>query len=114
MVKDMVYKFLDMYVGGGVNISIRDRNHILYPPEYKKMYDVRSDNGTLVLYFTPNSIGDVNSFFSIVLLESMGNMFSQSRVECKEYIKSWFFNRHKIKEYRELLKFIDDYGKNGV
>ena len=110
----MVDKFLDMYVGRGVNISIRDRNHILHPPNYRKIYDVRSDNGTLVLYFTPNHTGGVDTFFSIGLLETMGNMFSQSRLECNEYIKSWFLDRNNIKEYRELLKFIDDYGRDSI
>ena len=106
MVKDMVDKFLDMYVGGGVNITLREWNNILYPPEYRrKMYDLRSDNGTLVLYFHSNDIGGVNLYFSISLLEVMGNMFSLPRKQCKEYIRSWFFKKHNIKEYRELLNF---------
>jgi hypothetical protein len=106
MVKDMVNKFLDNYVGGGVNITLREWNNILYPPEYrKKMYDLRSDNGTLVLYFSPGLIGGVDLFFSISLFEVMGNMFSLPRKQCKEYIRSWFCEKNNIKEYRELLNF---------
>jgi len=106
MVKDMVDKFLDMYVGGGINITLREWNNILYPPEYRrKMYDLRSDNGTLVLYFSSNYIGGVDLFFSISLLETMGNMFSVPRKVCKEYIRLWFCEKNNIKEYRELLNF---------
>jgi hypothetical protein len=118
MVKDMVYQFLDKYVGGGVNITLREWNNILYPPEYrKKMYDVRSDNGTLVLYFSSNYIGGVDLFFSISLLETMGNMFSLSRKQCKEYIRLWFCEKNNIKDYRELLNFpiIDKkYGRDSI
>ena len=106
MVKDMVDKFLDMYVGGGVNITLREWNNILYPPEYRrKMYNLRSDNGTLVLYFSSNNIGGISFFFSISLLDIMCNMFSIPKEKCREYIRSWFSKKHNIKEYRELLNF---------
>jgi len=105
MVKDMVDKFLDMYVGDGVNITKRDMTHIFYTHDYRKMYDVRSDNGTLVLYFSPSRIGGVNFFFSISLLEVMCNMFSEPKENCREYIRSWFSKKHNIKQYRELLNF---------
>ena len=118
MVKDMVDKFLDMYVGGGVNITLREWNNIVLPPEYSNItYVVKSDNGTTVLFFNQNRIGGVNLFFSTSLLEVMGNMFSENREQCREYIRSWFSKKHNIKQYRELLNFpiIDKkYGRNSI
>ena len=106
MVKDMVDKFLDMYVGGGVNITRREWNNIFYPPEYSNItYVVKSDNGTTVLFFNQNRIGGINLFFSISLLDIMCNMFSIPKEKCREYIRSWFSKKHNIKQYRELLNF---------
>jgi len=105
MVKDMVDKFLDMYVGDGVNITLRDMTHVFYTTDYKKMYNLRSDNGTLVLYFSSNNIGGISFFFSISLLDIMCNMFSIPKEKCREYIRLWFSKKHNIKQYRELLNF---------
>jgi hypothetical protein len=105
MVKDMVDKFLDMYVGGGVNITVHI-DFLFYDNNSKRdKYVVRSDNGTIILFFIHNHIGGVNFHFSFQLLEVMGNMFSESREQCREYIRSWFCKRHKINDYRELLSY---------
>ena len=101
---ELIYEFLDMYVGGGIKITLRNHLNILYN-ECKETYVVKSDNGTTILFFNQNRIGGVNLFFSVGLLEVMSNMFSENREQCRKYVRSWFCDRHKINDYRELLSY---------
>ena len=95
-----------MYVGGGVNVSTDKEPYydpFLFRASIKDKYVIKSDNGTIILFLHGNRIGGVTPFYSAHLLGVVGNMFSQSRETCKGYIGSWFYDRHKIKDYMELL-----------
>ena len=109
MVKDMVDKFLDMYVGGGVNIIKREGvqiSNILFTDSNYEAYNVESNNGTIILYFTPNSIGDVKIYPAYNLYITIGNIFSIEPAESKQYLREWFRKKYNIIHFRELLAHI--------
>ena len=108
MVKDMVDKFLDMYVGDGVNIIKREGvqiRNILFTDSNYEAYNVESNNGTVILYFTPNSIGDVKIYPAYGLYITVSNMFSIKPLESKEYLREWFREKNNIIHFRELLSY---------
>jgi hypothetical protein len=107
--KELIYKFLDKYVGDGINVRVRKEPYydpLLLRASIDNSYVVKSDNDTTILFLTKNRIGGVNAHYSISLLEVMSNIFSESRDQCREHIRSWFFNKHKINNYRQLLDYI--------
>lgn len=106
----MVYKFLDKYIGEGISIIKRVENGPYNPYTLtrteREFYDVKSDNGTLVLFFTPNSIGDVTIFPAYSVYTTVGGMFSLETEKSKQYLREWFREKNKIIHFRELLDYI--------
>jgi len=106
--KEIVYEFLDMYVGGGVNIIKREGvqiRNILFTDSNYEAYNVESNNGTIILYFIPNSIGDVKIYPAYNLYITVSNMFSIAPLESKEYLREWFREKNNIIHFRELLSY---------
>ena len=102
--KDKIYKFLDFYVGKGARVS----------PMYSEFrtfadrYEVTSDNGTLILWFTVR--GDhVKVFRNDNLSNKISSYFSlpDEGEGCSwMYIRDWFGQRHNIQRISDLLKLI--------
>jgi len=106
---NLIYEFLDNYVGDGMNITNRvgvTINRITFTDSNYEAYNVESNNGTVILYFIPNSIGDVKIFPSHILNTTICNMFSIEPTKSKEYIREWFREKHYIIHFRELLDYI--------
>lgn len=107
--KEIVYQFLNSYVGDGMNITKRDGvqvRQILFVDSDYEAYNVESDNGTIILYFIPNSIGDVKIYPAYIVYMTIGDMFSIEPAESKQYLREWFRKKHNIIHFRELLNHI--------
>ena len=106
---ELIYKFLDNYVGDGMNITKRvgdTINRITFTDSGYEAYNVESDNGTTILYFILNSIGDVNIYPAYSVYMTIGNMFSIEPAESKQYLREWFGEKYNIIHFRELLNHI--------
>ena len=107
MVRDMVHKFLDNYVGDGIKRTIRKTP--LYDPllnrTNKMVNTIMSEDNTIILFFEVNHIGGVDVYFDSDLIETICNMFSLLPGQTREYLRSWFCKRHKINDNRELLNY---------
>lgn len=107
--KEIIYQFLNSYVGDGMNITKREGvqvMNILFTDSNYEAYNVESDNGTMILYFVPNSIGDVKIYPAYNLYITIHNMFSIEPAESKQYLREWFREKHYIIHFRELLDHI--------
>jgi hypothetical protein len=106
---ELIYQFLNSYVGDGMNITKRDTgaiNRIVFTDLKYEAYNVKSDNGTMILYFIPNSIGDVKIYPAYNLFITIHNMFSIEPAESKQYLREWFREKYNIIHFRELLNHI--------
>ena len=105
MLEHNVYKFLDWYVGGGINISSGDLMYDPYTMSPVKVYFISSDNGTSII-----RISNKGGIPSIVFEEKLGgvvsNFFYISKISSHSYISSWFKGKHNIKELWDLKEFI--------
>jgi hypothetical protein len=103
--EEIVYEFLDMYVGEGVNISHKTR---MYDPNDfmpHDIYFISSDNNTKII-----QIRIKNDVPSLVYEQKLGgvvsNFFSISMITSHSYISSWFKERNGIKNLLDFEKLI--------
>ena len=105
MVEDMVYKFLDNYVGEGVNISDEGRMYDPYDFMPVRIYFISSDNQTRII-----KISYKEDKPSIVYEKRLGdvvsNFFSIDSVSSHAYISLWIKERNNIKDLCDLRKLI--------
>ena len=103
--EEIVYKFLDNYVGKGINIS--DGARMYDPNDFMpvNIYFVYSDNNTRII-----QIRYKNDKPSIVCDKRLGdvvsNFFSISMITSNSYISSWFKGRIGIKNLSDFEKLI--------
>jgi hypothetical protein len=108
MVEDMVYEFLDKYVGKGINIS--DGARMYDPNDFMpvNIYFVYSDNETRIIQIRYKEDNP-----SIVYEQRLGDVissfFSISKISSHGYISSWFKERNGIESLWDLKKFIDNH-----
>lgn len=106
---ELIYQFLNSYVGYGMNISKREGvqiMNILFTDSNYEAYNVESNNGTMILYFIPSCIGDVKIYPAYNLYITIHNMFSIEPAESKQYLREWFREKYNIIHFRELLNHI--------
>ena len=106
---DIIYNFLDKYVGDGININPFKTPYydpILLRSSLGVSYSVKSDNETTIMFLHKNRIGGVTPIYSAHLIQSISNVFSESKEQCREYLRSWFCKKYKINDYKELLEYI--------
>jgi hypothetical protein len=106
--KEIVYEFLDKYVGKGVNVSDKTLMYDPYDFMPVNIYFVYSDNHTRII-----EIRYKDDTPSIVYTQKLGNIvsnfFSISIVSSHSYISSWFKERNAINTLWDLKKFIDNH-----
>lgn len=106
MVEEMVYKFLDNYVGEGINIS--DGARMYDPNDFMPVYFyfIYSDNGTRVIQIKYKD----NQPPSIVCEKRLGdvvsNFFSIDSVSSHSYIGEWVKEKNDIGSLCDLRKLI--------
>lgn len=108
--KERIYKFLDEYVGGGVHCAPRPTGLFGTWSEY---YDLRSENGTLILWFMVRS-DEVKIFKSDELCGKIEGYFSIDPNESWKYVRDWFGDRYNMKKLSDLFKFIPAYDSRGT
>jgi hypothetical protein len=105
MVEDMVYEFLDKYVGKGINVSDEGRMYDPYDFMLMNVYFIYSDNNTRII-----RISYKEDKPSIVCERRLGdvvsNFFSIDSVSSHAHISSWFKNRNNIERLWDLRKLI--------
>jgi len=107
-----INKFLNGFVGDGINISELDFGGMINKfTTHNKVYNIKSDNGTLVLYVTlGKSMRDGYPIQKITLSidKNVSEMFSISTDESKKYVMNWFLNKHNFKDESELFNYLRD------
>ena len=105
MVEDMVYKFLDNYVGEGINVSDEGRMYDPYDFMPVRIYFISSDNQTRII-----KISYKEDKPSIVYEKRLGdvvsNFFSIDSVSSHAHIGRWFKKRNNIESLWELKNLI--------
>jgi hypothetical protein len=103
--EEIVYEFLDKYIGEGVNVSDKVRMYDPYDFMPHDIYFIFSDNNTRII-----QIRIKNDVPSLVYEQKLGsvvsNFFSISIVSSHAYISSWFKERNGIKNLRDFEKLI--------
>jgi len=104
--KEIVYEFLDKYVGKGVNVSDKTLMYDPYDFMPQDIYFVYSDNNTKIV-----EVRFKNNVPSLVYTQKLGgvvsNFFSISMITSHSYIISWFKERNGINTLRDFEKLID-------
>jgi hypothetical protein len=103
-------KFLNILVGDGINISELDfMGTINNFTTHNKVYNIKSDNGTLVLYVTlGKSMRDGRPIQEIThsIYNDVSEMFSISTDESEKYVMNWFLNKHNLKDEGEVFNYL--------
>ena len=101
----MVYKFLDNYVGEGINVSDEGRMYDPYDFMPVRIYFISSDNQTRII-----KISYKEDKPSIVYEKRLGdvvsNFFSIDSVSSHAHIGRWFKKRNNIESLWELKNLI--------
>ena len=105
MVEDMVYKFLDNYVGEGINISYGA--HMYDPNDFMpvNIYFVYSDNETRIIQIRYKE-NNPSIVYEQRLGDVVSNFFSIDSVSSHVHISSWFKKRNNIESLWDLKNLI--------
>ena len=96
--KQMVYKFLDQYVGLGIQLTHN---------EDRSFYNIFSDNKTPIIQFKmTNNWENIKLFRSESLSKTLSRFFCISEDEAAMFTKDWFGDRHNLKKVGDLRKFV--------
>jgi len=114
MVKDRLYKviskFLDSYVGDGVICEKSNQlrfNPLNFKSEMATLYYIYSNNRTLILSFNVWNDGErIKIYRGNELCNMVSSFFSMDGNESMSYIREWFGNKHDVKKFIDLMKFI--------
>ena len=102
--KEVIHKFLDSYVGEGVNCKLIRRIYNTYSAE---TYGLVSDNGTGIFWF--NVKGDyVKIWRAEDLCNTISNFFGIDLNESANHVKIWFGNKYGLEKVQDVLKFIPE------
>ena len=105
--KDLVYKFLDNYLGDEVVCNTNGT---------KEWYVIRSKkNGQRILKFfvrDKRGVQEIRLFREVSLCYKVYGYCGIENVDdCTNYIKDWFGDKHGLKKVSDVLKFIPNYGE---
>jgi hypothetical protein len=110
--KKVVYKFLDEYVGDGATAKPPPYRLNLYNPctfinePANNIYDLYSDNGTLILVFRVYDDGRIAIYRGRELCLTVSGYFIISDDDSMIYVREWFADKYDMKKLSDLLKFI--------
>ena len=98
--KQLVYKFLDEYVGHGIQLTHN---------EDRTFYNIFSDNKTQIITFRmTNDWENIKLFRSESLSKTLSRFFCITEDEAAMFTKDWFGDRHNLKKVGDLKKFIPE------
>ena len=96
--KQMVYKFLDQYVGLGIQLTHN---------EDRSFYNIFSNNKTRIISFrVADNWEHIKLFRSESLCKTLSSFFCISEDEAVMFTKDWFGDRHNLKKVSDLRKFV--------
>ena len=94
----IVYKFLDEYVGNGIYLTHN---------EDRSFYNIFSNNKTQIITFrVADNWEHIKLFRSEPLCKTLSNFFCISEDEAALFTKDWFGDRHNLKRVGDLRKFV--------
>ena len=94
----IVYKFLDEYVGNGIYLTHN---------EDRSFYNIFSNNKTQIITFrVADNWEHIKLFRSEPLCKTLSNFFCISEDEAALFTKDWFVDRHNLKRVCDLRKFV--------
>ena len=94
----IVYKFLDEYVGNGIYLTHN---------EDRSFYNIFSNNKTKIITFrVADNWEHIKLFRSEPLCKTLSNFFCISEDEAALFTKDWFGDRHNLKRVGDLRKFV--------
>lgn len=94
----VINKFLDRYLGDKVVVdrkSTRFNEYMLY-----------SKNGISILSFNVRDDGSYIMFRDVKLCKTISTWFGLSDDDAMRKIRDWFADKHNIKKFSDLNKFI--------
>lgn len=97
-----INKFLDSYVGKGVNCKHIRRKYNTYSAE---SYELVSDNGTVIFWFNVKG-SYIRIWRSDNLCDTISKFFGVDENESANYVKHWFGNKYGIETVQDVLRFI--------
>lgn len=111
--KKSINKFLDNYVGDGINCKIHPNGIPEVPSLHwgtgKTVFCLYSNNGVLILSFKYNSYKDsILIFRGLKLCNLVCRFFSITDDDAMRYVRSWFADKYGMKKVNDLLKFIPE------
>ena len=103
--KDLVYNFLDNYLGDEV---------VCKPNGTEGRYVIRSKkNGQRILklfVFDKRGVQQIRLFRDVSLCYKIQGYCGIDDVEdCTKYIRDWFGDKHGLNKVRDVLKFVPNY-----
>ena len=102
--KKVVYKFLDEYVGDGATAKPPPYRLNLYNPctfinePANNIYDLYSDNGTLILVFRVYDDGRIAIYRGRELCSTVSGYFNISDDDSMRYVREWFADKYDMKK----------------
>jgi hypothetical protein len=96
----IVYKFLDEYVGNGIYLTHN---------EDRSFYNIFSNNKTQIITFrVADNWEHIKLFRSEPLCKTLSRFFCISEDEAALFTKDWFGDRHNLKRVGDLRKFVPE------
>ena len=105
--KDLVYKFLDEYLGDEV---------VCEPNGMKEWYIIcsKKNNQRILKFFVRDKRGvqEIRLFRDFSLCSKVQGYCGIDKVDdCANYIKDWFGDKHGLNEVSDVLKFLENFGE---
>ena len=98
--KQIVYKFLDEYVGTGIYLTHN---------EDRSFYNIFSNNKTRIITFrVADNWEHIKLFRSESLCKTLSRFFCISEDDAAMFTKDWFGDRHSLKRVGDLRKFVSE------
>jgi hypothetical protein len=99
--RETIYKFLDGYVGGGVQAKRLVSSFMTYQDHY----EILSDNGVQILLFSVSG-ERMKIYRSEGLCKKLCSYLSLEKEDAWKYVRDWFGQRYHMKKVSDLLNFI--------
>lgn len=110
----VINKFLDGYVGDGINVKKGPATPMYDIPNSKwvlnkNIYFIYSDKGILILSFQYNPNKDSYLIFrGLKLCNMLCRFFSVCDDDAMRYVRGWFADKYGLSKLSDLKKFIPD------
>jgi hypothetical protein len=102
--EEIVYKFLDDYLGDEVFYEKE-----LLRNEKERYYIYSKKNQALIIFFDCSNGGEcIRIFRGNVLTNTISRFFDMCPYKVTEVIKNWFGDKHNLNKVSDLLSFISE------